>query len=83
VTINDEVLFEVDEYTATDAWSVVVRARRTGSTPRTRSRRRICSRLEPWIPTVKYNYVRIVAASLSGREFVRGEEPDRYGIQEY
>ena len=25
VTINDDVLFEVDEYTDTDAWSIVVR----------------------------------------------------------
>ncbi|HYP72633.1 MAG TPA: pyridoxamine 5'-phosphate oxidase family protein, partial [Microbacterium sp.] len=25
LTINDQVLFEVDEYTDTDAWSVVVR----------------------------------------------------------
>ncbi len=83
VTINDEVLFEVDEYTATDAWSVVVR----GTAHRLDTPDEVAAAdllpLEPWIPTVKYNYVRIVAASLSGREFVRGEEPDRYGIQEY
>ena len=83
VTINDEVLFEVDEYTATDAWSVVVRgtAHRLDTPDEVAAADRLP--LEPWIPTVKYNYVRIVAASLSGREFVRGEEPDRYGIQEY
>ena len=83
VTINDEVLFEVDEYTATDAWSVVVRgtAHRL-DTPDVVAAAALLP-LDPWIPTVKYNYVRIVAASLSGREFVRGEEPDRYGIQEY
>ena len=83
VTINDEVLFEVDEYTATDAWSVVVR----GTAHRLDTPDEVAAAdllpLEPWIPTVKYNYVRIVAASLSGREFVRGAEPDRYGIQEY
>ena len=83
MTINDEVLFEVDEYTATDAWSVVVR----GTAHRLDTPDEVAAAdllpLEPWIPTVKYNYVRIVAASLSGREFVRGEEPDRYGIQEY
>ena len=39
--------------------------------------------LKPWIPTLKYNYVRIVPTSLSGRSFQRGEEPDRYGIQQY
>lgn len=83
VTINDDVLFEVDEYTDTDAWSVVVRgtAHRLDTPDEVAAADRLP--LEPWIPTVKYNYVRIVAASLSGREFVRGEEPDRYGIQEY
>ena len=39
--------------------------------------------LAPWIPTLKYDYVRIAPASLSGRAFRRGPEPDRYGIQDY
>ena len=37
--------------------------------------------LEPWIPTVKYNYVRVVPAELTGRAFARGEEPDRDAVQ--
>lgn len=83
VTINDEVLFEVDEYTATDDWSIVVRgsAHRLDDADEVAAADRLP--LDPWIPTVKYNYVRIRPASLSGREFVRGEEPDRYGIQQY
>ena len=83
LTINDEVLFEVDEYTSTDAWSVVVR----GSAHRLTDPDEVAAAdqlpLKPWIPTVKYNYVRIVPTSLSGRDFLRGEEPDRYGIQQY
>ena len=34
--------------------------------------------LTPWIPTLKYRWVRIAPTSLSGRWFVRAPEPDRY-----
>lgn len=83
LTINDEVLFEVDDYTSLDAWSVVVRghAHRLETSDEVRAADDLP--LKPWIPTLKYNYVRIVADSLSGRDFRRGQEPDRYGIQQY
>jgi len=83
LTINDQVLFEVDEYTDTDAWSVVVRgtARRLDTPEEVRAADKLP--LRPWIPTLKYNYVRITATSLSGRDIERGEEPDRYGVQDY
>ncbi|WP_312676290.1 pyridoxamine 5'-phosphate oxidase family protein [Microbacterium sp.] len=83
LTINDQVLFEVDEYTDTDAWSVVVRgtARRLDTPEEVRAADELP--LRPWIPTLKYNYVRITATSLSGRDIERGEEPDRYGVQDY
>lgn len=83
LTIDDDVLFEVDEYTDTDAWSVVVRgnARRLQTSAEVEAADALP--LSPWIPTLKYNYVRITPASISGREFQRGEEPDRYGVQQY
>lgn len=83
LTINEEVLFEVDDYTSEDAWSVVVRgtARRLDTADEVAAADTLP--LKPWIPTLKYNYVRITAASLSGRDFRRGDEPDRYGIQQY
>jgi hypothetical protein len=34
----------------------------------------------PWIPTLKYTYVRITPTSVSGRRFRRGPEPARYDI---
>lgn len=83
LSINDQVLFEVDDYTETDAWSVVVR----GTAARLETAEEVNAAdalpLKPWIPTLKYNYVRIVPASLSGRDLRRGEEPDRYGVQQY
>jgi len=83
LSINDEVLFEVDDHSDIDAWSVVVRghAERLETSDEVRAADELP--LTPWIPTLKYNYVRIVAASVSGRAFRRGEEPDRYGIQQY
>lgn len=83
LTLNDDVLFEVDQYTDADAWSVVVR----GKAVRLSTAEEVAAAdelpLRPWIPTVKYNYVRVLPTSLSGRDFDRGEEPDRYGVQQY
>ncbi len=83
LTIHDEVLFEVDHHTDDDAWSVVVRgkARRLDTSAEVEAADALP--LRPWIPTLKYNYVRITPDSLSGRAFQRGEEPDRYGVQQY
>lgn len=83
LTVNDEVLFEVDDHTDADAWSVVARghARRLTTTDEVAEADALP--LEPWIPTLKYNYVRIAPTSLTGRAFPRAAEPDRYGIQQY
>ena len=83
LTVNDEVLFEVDDYTDADAWSVVVRgtARRIESLAEREQAEQLG--LAPWIPTLKYNFVRITATSLSGRAFLRSGEPERYGVSDY
>lgn len=83
LTIHDDVLFEVDHYTDDDAWSVVVRGRARRLDTSAEVEAADALPLKPWIPTLKYNYVRITPDSLSGRAFQRGEEPDRYGIQQY
>ncbi|MEJ1090030.1 pyridoxamine 5'-phosphate oxidase family protein [Microbacterium sp. Mu-80] len=83
LTVNDEVLFEVDDHTDADAWSVVVRgrARRIDTIAEREAADRLG--LAPWIPTLKYNYVRITPTTLSGRAFRRTAEPERYGVSEY
>jgi nitroimidazol reductase NimA-like FMN-containing flavoprotein (pyridoxamine 5'-phosphate oxidase superfamily) len=83
LVVNDSVLFEVDELSAEDAWSVVVRgrARRLESPEEVAAADELP--LTPAIPTLKHNYVRVEADSLSGRAFQRGDEPDRYGVQPY
>jgi uncharacterized protein len=83
ITVNDEVLFEVDDHSGTDAWSVVVRghARRLATSAEVHAADDLP--LRPWIPTLKYNYVRVTPTSLTGRAFVIGPEPDRYGAADY
>ncbi len=83
LTVNDEVLFEVDHHTDKDAWSVVVRGRARRLTTSDEVAAADELPLTPWIPTLKYNYVRVVPATMTGRAFPRGAEPERYGIAEY
>lgn len=83
MTISSDVLFEVDQYTDTEAWSVVVR----GKARRLELQAEIAAAdelpLRPMVPTLKRNYVRIEAVSVSGRRFELGEEPPRDGVQPY
>ena len=83
LTINEEVLFEVDDHTETDAWSVIVRGRAHPLDTSAEVERADGLGLKPWIPTLKYTYVRVEAASVTGRAFERAPEPDRYGVQQY
>ena len=83
LTINDEVLFEVDDHTETEAWSVIVRGHAHPLEAFADVERADGLALTPWIPTLKYIYVRIEPTRISGRAFRRGPEPDRYGIQQY
>lgn len=81
--IGGEVLFEVDEFDDEQAWSVVVR----GSAQLLEKEADIAAAdalpLKPMAPTMKRNYVRIVAHSMTGRAFARSEEPSREGPQDY
>lgn len=78
INLNHDVLFEADEVKDGKAWSVVIR----GQAELVKDLKEIAHAdtldLNPWIPTLKYNYVRIVPANVSGRAFVLGEEPERY-----
>lgn len=80
LTVNDEVLFEVDDHTEADAWSVVIRGHAHRLATSDEVERADALPLQPWIPTLKYNYVRIEPTSITGRFFRRGPEPERYGI---
>jgi nitroimidazol reductase NimA-like FMN-containing flavoprotein (pyridoxamine 5'-phosphate oxidase superfamily) len=80
LTVNDEVLFEVDDHSDLDAWSVVVRGRARVIVIEDEVLEADALPLKPWAPTVKNNYVRIEPTSVSGRAFLRGPEPEREGV---
>lgn len=81
LVVNSHVAFESDFYgDGATGWSVVAK----GSA-------RILSRgdeiaaadelpLQPWIPTIKYNYVEITVDEISARRFQFGPEPERYPV---
>jgi nitroimidazol reductase NimA-like FMN-containing flavoprotein (pyridoxamine 5'-phosphate oxidase superfamily) len=75
---NPWVAFEVDEYDDETAASVVVK----GTAKLLELQRDIDAAdalpLHPWIPTLKYRWVRITPDSISGRRFRRTGEPERY-----
>lgn len=75
---NPRVAFEVDGYDDATAFSVVVK----GTAERLEHQADIDAAdllpLRPWIPTLKYRWVRIRPDAVSGREFRRGPEPERY-----
>jgi len=83
LTVNADVLFEVDRHTDTEAWSVIVRGHATALERGVDVERAEMAKLRPWIPTLKRVFVRIVPTSVSGRAFARDAEPDRDGPQMY
>ena len=78
LAVNPHVAFEVDEHDETYAASVVVK----GIAERLELQHEIddadALALTPWIPTLKYRWVRVVPVSITGRSFERAPEPDRY-----
>jgi nitroimidazol reductase NimA-like FMN-containing flavoprotein (pyridoxamine 5'-phosphate oxidase superfamily) len=78
ITGNPEVAFEVDEYDETHAASVVLKGVATRLERLVDIDAADALPLTPWIPTLKYRWVRIFPTSITGRRFPRGPEPDRY-----
>jgi len=75
---NPDVAFEVDEYDDTHAASVVVKGVATRLETLADIEAADALPLTPWIPTLKYRWVRISPTSITGRRFPRGLEPERY-----
>ncbi len=73
---NPLVAFEIDGYTDTSAWSVVVKgdARLIDDEEEERAAER--SGLDSWIPTIKMNLVSIQPTEITGRLFLLGSQPD-------
>ena len=80
LTVHSAVAFEIDGFDEITAWSVVVKGTAARLEHQDEIDRADMLPLTPWIPTLKYRYVRITPTSVSGRSFHRGPEPERYEI---
>jgi len=74
--MNEQVLFEADDHTVAEGWSVVIRgtARVLTTTGEVHEADRAV--LIPWVPSEKLRYVRITVDQMSGRHFRFGSEPE-------
>ncbi|MEZ0356597.1 pyridoxamine 5'-phosphate oxidase [Mycobacterium sp. ENV421] len=75
--MNEKVLFEVDDHTVSDGWSVIIRGTARVLTAADDIHEAERAQLLPWIATEKLRFVRITPSEVSGRRFVFGPEPDR------
>ena len=73
---NNQVVFEADDHTVAEGWSVIVRG--TAHVVATVAEINDAERagLHPWIATEKLRFVRITPTEITGRRFVFGPEPD-------
>jgi nitroimidazol reductase NimA-like FMN-containing flavoprotein (pyridoxamine 5'-phosphate oxidase superfamily) len=78
LTIHHGVAFEIDGYTDQEAWSVIVKGIAVPLEKQAEIDEADRQPLAPWIPTLKYRYVRVMPMSVTGRHFRRGPEPERY-----
>ncbi|WP_156685561.1 pyridoxamine 5'-phosphate oxidase family protein [Mycobacterium sp. Marseille-P9652] len=74
--INHRVLFEVDDHTAAEGWSVIVKG--TARSLRTYEEIEEAERAQvlPWVSSEKSHYVRIVPETVTGRRFRFGAPLD-------
>ncbi|WP_439564337.1 pyridoxamine 5'-phosphate oxidase family protein [Microcella sp.] len=77
LAINDRVAFEIDDHDDSEAWSVVVKGRAERVERQSEMDAAELLGLTPWIPTLKYRWVRIRPTEISGRRFALGPEPSR------
>ncbi|WP_225973200.1 pyridoxamine 5'-phosphate oxidase family protein [Nesterenkonia natronophila] len=69
LTVNEKVLFEVDDISSNQAWSVMVRGHAQWLQKSAEIQEAEDLKLRPWVPTLKDHYVRIIPTEISGRRF--------------
>lgn len=78
LTAHPEVALEIDGFDDRSAWSVVVKglAERVELQSEIDEAERLG--LRPWIPTLKYRWVRLIPTDVTGLSFLRSPEPERF-----
>jgi len=77
LTVNNKVALEADGHTEADAWSVVIKGTAREVQHQSEIDSADASPLQPWVPTLKYRYVKVEPLTISGRYFERSGEPER------
>lgn len=78
LTVNPDVAVQIDGWDEGEAYSVVVKgiAERLEHAAEVEAAERLG--LTPWVPTLKYRWVRVRATEVQGRRFRLGPEPERF-----
>ena len=78
--MNEKVLFEADDHTADEGWSVILRgtARMLSSADEIHEADQ--AGLMPWVPTEKLRFVRVTPSEISARHFRFGPEPQQGSV---
>ncbi len=73
--MNEKVLFEADDHTTVEGWSVIMRgtARMLNGADEIHEAEQ--AGLMPWVPTEKLRFVRVTPSEISARHFRFGPEP--------
>ena len=75
--MNDKVLFEADDHTLAEGWSVVIRGTAKMLSSAEDIREADQAGLMPWVPTEKLRFVRVTPTEISARRFRFGAAPDQ------
>ena len=73
--MNEKVLFEADDHTTVEGWSVVLRGTARMLSGAEEIRDAEDAGLMPWVPTEKLRFVRVTPSEISARHFRFGPEP--------
>ena len=75
--MGGRVVFEVDDHTVAEGWSVIVKGTAHLLSANADILEAEEAPLLPWTATLKPVYVRVIAMEITGRRFKFGPEPDR------
>jgi len=78
--MNEKVLFEADDHTADEGWSVILRGTARMLTGAEEIHEAEGAGLTAWVPTEKLRFVRVTPTEISARHFRFGPEPQSGSI---
>ena len=78
--MNEKVLFEADDHTTVEGWSVILRGTARMLSGAEEIREAEGAGLMPWVPTEKLRFVRVTPSEISARHFRFGPEPQHGSI---